>query len=105
MKIVLLVYPTLSKDGKLRWESIEERYREGELTERGYAKRRRELFIEEGLNIDEERETLEKSSEQKRVDESVARGNGSADYRLFGRVECIQVRAFSFMEGYGGGGD
>ncbi|XP_057311446.1 N-acetylglucosamine-1-phosphotransferase subunit gamma-like isoform X2 [Hydractinia symbiolongicarpus] len=50
---VLLVYPMLSHEGKKRWREIEESYVMNEITEKGYQKRRKKVFIDEGLNVND----------------------------------------------------
>ena len=91
------MYPVLSNDGKVKWETLEEGLRENELTMQGYEKKRRELFIQEGLKINE-LEELEKSKESN-LDDILTRYSGGknsiGDYRLFSRSECIQVLCLS----------
>ena len=87
------VYPLLSKNGKMQWESIDRRFSDDELTLKGYEKKRRELFIEEHLKIGDakELESSKKSNNEQPLQQNSAEKNSLNDYRLFGRTECIQV--------------
>ena len=53
-KDVFFVYPMLSKDGKERWNEIENEHAINVTTEKGYKKYRKQLFIDEGLCVKED---------------------------------------------------
>jgi len=87
-----LVYPVLSRHGKLKWQALENEFREKELTLQGYEKRRKKLFIVEGLKINETEELQEskESNHEQPWKQFSSQTSSLNDYRLFGRSECIQ---------------
>ena len=86
----------LSRHGKLKWQALENEFREKELTLQGYEKRRKKLFIEEGLKINETEELQEskESNHEQSSKQFLSQTSSLNDYRLFGRSECIQVLLF-----------
>ena len=82
----------------MKWQILEDERRENELTNKGYEKKRRELFLQEGLKVDEVKE-LENSKEnhERRVTGYLGGRISPDDYRLFSRSECIQVSFFAIF--------
>ena len=90
------MYPVLSRHGRLKWQALENEFREKELTLQGYEKRRKKLFVEEGQKIDETAELQEskESNHEQPLKQLSSQTSSLDDYRLFGRSECIQVLLF-----------
>lgn len=50
---IFYVYPILTSEGQARWNNIEQAYADNEITFKGYSNKRKSLFIDEGLLVDD----------------------------------------------------
>ncbi len=80
----------MSDTGRQEWDEIEDSFTEEEITLQGYHKRRRNLFIQEGLLVVEEKKTESKtltsnSSDKNKEDE------GGEKHKKFNKEQCIEV--------------
>uniref|UniRef100_T2M350 N-acetylglucosamine-1-phosphotransferase subunit gamma n=1 Tax=Hydra vulgaris TaxID=6087 RepID=T2M350_HYDVU len=58
---IFYVYPMLTSEGQARWNNIEQAYADNEITFKGYSNKRKNLFIYEGLLVDDVLESERKN--------------------------------------------
>ena len=54
------VFPVLSEQGRQQWKSLQQQYKQGILTEKGFHKRQKKILLNEGL-YKEAKESRQKS--------------------------------------------